>query len=223
MLFTRLGRALQNNSEGAKTKKKKKSDRVFLTVPLQGYELPAIEELCSWGFSDFSRVVADFYEVIISEARSIHFNALVVAARHFPERPQLLDELAVLIDPDTIRGPLSAEDGAAYELALKAALSMMRACFAGAASTSTVLAPPERVIRSPILSEMDQLLEDRCMGHYRAVFAHFGVGSPAAVQELSDATLRHMNVRTADIRRIRKWASHRASAPGSPKDDASMD
>ena len=163
----------------------------------------------TWGFELFTHLARDFFERLLSVAGLIHFDYLVAAASHITcggeldaSAEQLLDELAVLVDPRTVRRPFVGEDVLAYNRAFVLARRIAELCYG---PEERIKDKPRRAL-SPVETEMDALLEKHRLSHYRDIFFRTHVAEASQAVQLSARELSLMNVLPADALRIQRHA-----------------
>ena len=92
---------------------------------VSGLELATLSFVHSWEYVFFDAVVELFFSSLLaSSPRLVSFDLLVAACRFFPSNRQLVDELAVLVDPRSVYGLASPEP--AHQAALQAAFFVLR-------------------------------------------------------------------------------------------------
>ena len=93
---------------------------LYGSAMVSGLELATLSFVHSWEYVFFDAVVELFFSSLLaSSPRLVSFDLLVAACRFFPSNGQLVDELAVLVDPRSVYGLASPEP--AHQAALQAA------------------------------------------------------------------------------------------------------
>ena len=150
---------------------------------VRGSELLALRTLRSWGYAGFAAAAECFFSALLqSSFELLPFALLCAACRFCPGNAQLVDELAVCVDPRTVTAPAPGtaaegpEEEAAFQRALEAAYFVLRASWLS--QTRQMLAMPAAAAPSlPDLSaaekeggaELDRVLQHSGLGLYIAV------------------------------------------------------
>jgi hypothetical protein len=114
----------------------------------RGTEVASLVTLRSWGFAAFESAAEAFFSSLLRDpVQLLPFEMLCAACRFCPSHPQLIDELAVCVDPRTVSATSapegsSLEEEAAFQRALQAAYFVLRASWLSQTREMLVLVPP---------------------------------------------------------------------------------
>lgn len=204
---------------------------MYGTLPEPGSEVAALAMLRSWTFLPFREAVASFFGSLLQNStRLLSFQLLCAACRYLPDHRQLIDELAVCVDPRTVTAEdrregednrsqqEREEDEAAFQLALEAAYFVLRsswlsqtkqmlACTSDQQTAVTNVTTAAITERTECAGEVERVLYAHGMGAYIAVMRKCKVATLSQARVLDDAALARMNVRPQDRPRLRRlWA-----------------
>lgn len=182
--------------------------------------MSAIDLLASWNYVDFApRVLTFFSKLLQSPTGFIAFELAVTAAKYFPANAQLLDELAVIVDPASVRPPLPHEQHPAWEHATAVTTRTLDISWGKIKVSST----PEEALRMPPgpMSLLDELLIAGGLHLYRSIFWRCGIFSPMEALRLTPLQLSQLNVREADFRKLDAVCRFGISTSNEQQEDAS--
>jgi hypothetical protein len=114
----------------------------------RGTEVASLAMLRSWGYAAFESAAEVFFSSLLRDpAQLLPFELLCAACRFCPSHSQLIDELAVCVDPRTVsatRAPEGStlEEETAFQRALQAAYFVLRASWLSQTRQMLVLVPP---------------------------------------------------------------------------------
>jgi hypothetical protein len=145
--------------------------------PFRGFELETIRTVWDWDFIDFAKAVEMyFYNLVQTADQLVSFKLLLSAFQFLPRHYQLLDELAVLVDPRSIctidealpapRTPLAEKR---YHRALEASFFVLRTSWQF--QTKPEASQPHLELHQVHINELETFLATHGLGHYKNVFA----------------------------------------------------
>ncbi len=145
----------------------------------RGSEVAALLTLRSWGFAGFEAAAESFFASRLRDVTQLlPFELLCAACRFCPLHLQLIDELAVCVDPRSVSAAAAArdpEEEEAFQRALEAAYFVLRASWLSQTRQMLSLVPPGRKTacagsgETETEGEVDRALRQGGLGVYVAV------------------------------------------------------